>query len=264
VNPLTGRFAGTSGGNPELDVETAETITVGVVYRPSFLEGLTITVDYWDVQIEDAILAVGSGDILDGCFDSGNFPALGFCSQFSRRADGGLNDLTTGQINFARQEAEGIDFSVNYTFILGEDTFGANLVGSHQKTLDNFFNPLDLTDVNPEIGEVQLPETSGNLELSWERGPISVALQTTYQSKQSVDEIELVRGLNGNSALYGANGFFEESYIFDINASYQFDDSLNIYGGINNIADEQPYATQTAWPIGPRGRTVFVGLSYSL
>jgi iron complex outermembrane receptor protein len=264
VNPLTGRFAGTSGGNPELDVETAETITVGVVYRPSFLEGLTITVDYWDVQIEDAILAVGSGDILDGCFDSGNFPALGFCSQFSRRADGGLNDLTTGQINFARQEAEGIDFFVNYTFTLGEDTFGANLVGSHQKTLDNFFNPLDLTDVNPEIGEVQLPETSGNLELSWERGPISVALQTTYQSKQSVDEIELVRGLNGNSALYGANGFFEESYIFDINASYQFDDSLNIYGGINNIADEQPYATQTAWPIGPRGRTVFVGLSYSL
>lgn len=264
VNPLTGRFAGTSGGNPNLDVETAETLTVGVVFRPSFIEGLNVTLDYWDVQIEDAILAVDATDILSGCFDSPNFPNLGFCDQFTRRADGGLSDLTTGQVNFARQEAEGIDFSVAYSFDVGENTFGARFVGTHQKSLNNFFDPSDLTAVNPEIEEVQLPKTSGNLELSWERGPLNLALQTTYQSKQSVDEIELVRGLNGNQPLYGANGFFDEMYIVDINASYQFDDSITVYGGINNLADEQPYATQTAWPVGPRGRTLFLGLSYSL
>jgi iron complex outermembrane receptor protein len=264
VNPLTGRFAGTSGGNPELDVETAETLTFGIVFSPSFMEGLSMTIDYWDVQIEDAILAVGSGDILDGCFDSLNYPALGFCEQFSRRADGGLNDLTTGQINFARQEAEGIDFSINYAFDLGENTFGARLIGTHQKSLNNYFNPTDLSEVNPGIEEVQSPKTSGNFELSWERGPLSVAFQTTYQSKQSVDEIELVRGLNGNEPLYGSEGFFDESYIFDINATYQYDDSISIYGGVNNLADEQPYATQTAWPIGPRGRTLFLGLSFTM
>ena len=264
VNPLTGRFAGTSGGNPQLDVETAETLTFGVVFSPSFAEGLSMTIDYWDVQIADAILAVGSGDILDGCFDSSNYPALGFCEQFSRRADGALDDLTTGQINFARQEAEGIDFSINYIFDIGENTFGARLVGTRQKSLNNFFNPLDLTEVNPGIEEVQSPKTSGNLELSWERGPLNVALQTTYQSKQSVDQIELVRGLNGNQPLYGSAGFFDESYIFDINASYQYDDSISIYGGVNNLSDEQPYATQTAWPIGPRGRTLFLGLSFTM
>ena len=45
-------------------METADTDTIGVVLTPSFIEGLTITVDYWDVAIEDAISAVGAGDIL--------------------------------------------------------------------------------------------------------------------------------------------------------------------------------------------------------
>ena len=264
VNPLTARFAGTSGGNPDLEVETAKTLTLGFVYSPGFVEGLTVIVDYWDIQIEDAISAVGSNDILVGCLNSPNFPDVPFCDQFSRRADGGLNGLDTGQINYARQEAEGYDFSVNYTFTVGEDTFGARLVGTHQKSLNNFFNPLDLTEVNPEIREVQLPQTSGNLELSWERGPVAVALQTTYQSKQSVDEIEVVLGLNGNQALYGDNGFFDETYIFDVSASYEFDDSITIYGGVNNLADEEPFSTQRAWPVGPRGRTVFLGVNYSL
>jgi outer membrane receptor protein involved in Fe transport len=264
VNPLTARFAGTSGGNPELEVETAETITLGFVYSPSFVENLTFTLDYWDVQIDDAISAVGSSDILSGCLNSANFPDVPFCDQFSRRSDGGLNGLDTGQINFARQEAEGYDFSINYSFDVGENTFGARLVGSHQKSLDNFFNPLDLTEVNPEIEEVQTPETSGNLELSWERGPLAVALQTTYQSRQAVDEIELVLGLNGNQALYGDNGFFGETYIFDINASYEIDDSFTVYGGVNNIADEEPFSTQRAWPVGPRGRTVFLGVTYTM
>ncbi|MGQ8364869.1 TonB-dependent receptor domain-containing protein [Glaciecola sp. 1036] len=264
VNPLTGRFSGTSGGNPELDVETAETLTVGFVFRPTFLEGFTLTVDYWDLQIDDAILAVGSGDILNGCFDSASYPALGFCEQFTRRADGGLNDLTTGQINFARQEAEGYDVSASYEFTIEENQFGVSLVASHQKTLNNFFNPLDLTDVDPEIEQVQLPKTSGNIELSWARGPMYIALQTTYMSKQSVDEIELVRGLNGNNPLYGDAGFFDDVYIFDLGASYEIDDSFTVYGGINNISDEEPYSTQTAWPVGPRGRSLFLGVSYSM
>lgn len=264
TNPLTGRFAGTSGGNPELKVETAKTLTVGAVFAPSFIEGLTVTVDYWDVEIEDAIIAVASGDILDGCLNSENYPNLGFCDQFTRRADGGLNDLTTGQINFARQEAEGIDFSVNYTFNVGENEFGAAIVGTRQKTLNEYFNPLDLSDVNPGIEEVQLPKTSGNLTLSWERGPLSMAFQTTYQSRQSVDEIELVLGLNGNNPLYGSAGFFDEVYIHDFNASYVVDESVTVYGGINNLADEEPYATETAWPVGPRGRTIFLGVSYTM
>ncbi|MEL6726642.1 MAG: TonB-dependent receptor [Pseudomonadota bacterium] len=253
-NPLTGRFSGVSGGNPDLDVETAETLTVGAVVTPSFVDNLSFTVDYWEIEIEDAIAAVAAGDILDGCFDSADFPNVPFCGAFTRRADGGLNFLDSGTINFAKLEAKGFDFSANYSFDVGENTFGARLVASNQDTLDRFFNPLDLSVADPEVGEVQIPEWSGNLTLTWDRGPLSVALQTNYQDKQSVDEIEDID-------LYD-NPFFDETYVFDINASYEWNDSTSFYGGINNIADEEPFAIETAWPVGPRGRFFFVGVTY--
>ncbi|MEQ9316635.1 MAG: TonB-dependent receptor, partial [Henriciella sp.] len=119
VNPLTGRFGGTEGGNPGLDVETAETYTIGVVLTPSFIDGLSVTVDYWDVKIEDAISSVGAQDILNGCIDSTGFPNVQFCDLFQRRADGGLTFLESQQINFAALEASGYDFTVNYTFDVG-------------------------------------------------------------------------------------------------------------------------------------------------
>lgn len=272
VNPLTGRFSGTSGGNPDLYAETSESLTVGAVFTPSFVEGLSVTVDYWQIEIADAIDAVSSQDILNGCFDSGDFPNVPFCELFSRRGDGGLDDLTSGQINFASQEAEGIDFTASYSFDVGPNTFGARLVGSHQEKLDNFFNPLNLSETNSDVGEVQLPELSGNLALSWDRGPMSLGFQTTYQDKQTVDFIEAdsvladgtveQTGLERHLELYGDGAYFDETYIFDINGSYEFNEKLSIYGGINNVTDVEPFATQTAWPVGPRGRFYFVGITY--
>ncbi|MFC3094913.1 outer membrane cobalamin receptor protein [Alteromonas sediminis] len=263
LNPLTARFSGTSGGNPELDVETAETLTLGAVFTPSFVEGLTITLDYWDVEIEDAIAAVGAADILDGCYDSTNFPNLGFCDQFVRRSDGGLSDLTTGEINYARVEAEGIDFSINYTFSVDENDFGISLVGTRQKSLNRYFNPLDPNDVNVVLEEIQVPKTSGNISFDWSRGPLSATFQTTYQSRQAYGAVENSLGINGASVLYdNGGGFFGSTVIHDINVSYQLDENTTVFGGINNLADKSPFAIEEAWPTGPRGRTLFLGVNY--
>lgn len=263
TNPLTARFSGVSGGNPDLEVETAETFTVGGIYRPSFVDGLSITLDYWDIQIEDAISAISSADLLRGCADTvAPFPSSPFCASTARRADGGLTFLESGQINFAKLEASGIDLAVNYSFDVGVNTFTASLVGSQQEKLDRFFNPLEPDSVDPELMEIQRPEFSGNLALGWERGPWQVGLQTTYQSEQAVDEIEDVLGLNGNADLYGADGFFDETYIFDVNASFEHSESLTFYGGINNLADEEPFSTEFAWPVDPRGRFFFLGVTY--
>ncbi len=254
-NPLTGRFGGVSGGNPNLFEETAETFTIGAVFEPSFLEGFSLTVDYWDIKIDQAIATISAEDILEGCLDSSNYPNLDFCSLYTRRADGGLNFLDSSRINFAALEASGVDFAANYGFEYGENLFGVALVGSYQEKLDRFFNVLDPTDVNPDIEEVQLPELSGNLTLSWARGPLSTALQTTYQSRQFAADIK-------DFDLLGDAGFFDEVFIFDANASYEFNENISIYGGVNNIADEEPFSTQTAWPVGPRGRFFFFGVNY--
>ncbi|OUY00081.1 TonB-dependent receptor [Ponticaulis sp.] len=258
-NPITGRFSGVSGGNEDLDPETANSLTVGAVFQPSFVENLTFTVDYWEVEIEDAIRSVGASDILEGCLDSQSFPSVPFCGQYTRSTGGsslgGLNGLTSGQINFASLEASGVDFSASYSFDYMDNTFGARLVGSYQEKLDQYYNPLDSSDVNPAVGEMMLPELSGNLLLSWERGPMTLGLQTTYQDEQSVAGIEDID-------LYGQYAFFDETFIFDLTGSYEFNERISFFGGINNLADEEPFSTQTAWPVGPRGRYFFMGFNY--
>jgi outer membrane receptor protein involved in Fe transport len=265
LNPLTARFSGTQGGNTELDVETAETITFGTVYRPSFVDGLTVTIDYWSVEIEEAIAAVGASQILDGCYDSESFPNAPFCDLFTRRADGGLNNLTAQEQNFARTEAEGIDFSVSYAISIDENNFGIDVVGTRQKVLNLFFNPLDLNEVDIEVEERQVPKTSGNVNLSWNRGDLNLALQTTYQSRQAYNEVENSLGLNGDAILYGpGGGFFGSTVLHDINVSYQLDDGLVLFGGVNNVADKSPFITQEAWPTGPRGRTFFFGVNFTM
>ena len=253
-NPLTARFSGVSGGNPELQEETSESFTVGAVFTPSFVDGLSITLDYWTIEITEAIAAVAADDILDGCYDSADFPNVPFCDQFTRRDDGGLNFLESGQVNFAQLEATGYDLAASYTFDYGPNDFGIAVVGSYQETLDLFFNPLDLSEVNPEVGEIQRPEYSGNVTFSWARGPISARTQVSYQDRQSVDEIEDVD-------LYDTP-YFDETYIVDVNASYEINEKFSMYGGINNLTDEEPFSTQTAWPVGPRGRYFFLGLTY--
>lgn len=261
VNPLTGRFAGVSGGNQDLNAETAETFTLGAVITPRFLDGFSVTIDYWNIEINDAIAAVSSEDILQGCLDSEDYPGIGFCDAYERRQDGGLTFLESGQINFARLEASGIDFAAGYSFDVGANTFGARVVGSYQETLDRFFNPLNLDEVNPDVGDIRIPELSGNVTLTWDRGPLNVGLQMLYQDQQAVDEIDGFEPIDG-PLRYGDAAFFDETYIFDANASYQLTDTLTIFGGVNNITNEEPFATQTAWPVGPRGRYFFAGLTY--
>ena len=272
-NPLTGRFSGTSGGNPDLEAETADTFTIGAVFTPTFLTGFTLTADYWDIQIDDAIAAVAAGDILRGCYDSADFPNVPFCGQFERRGDGGLTDLTSGSINFARLEASGVDVAASYGFDVGANAFDINVVGSFQEKLDRFFNPLDLDEVDPELREVQIPEVSGNVSLGWSRGPIRLGGQMSYQSNQFMGEItaaqaaaELGTDLVSLTHFETYRGTDEtgESYIFDLNARYEYNDQLSVYGGVNNVTDEIPFINQTAWPVSPRGRFVFLGVNFKM
>ena len=91
-----------------------------------------------------------------------------------------------------------------------------------------------------------------------------MGVQTIYQSKQSVDEIESVLGLGVNQARYGDAGFFDSVIIADLYGNYRSNDELSLFAAINNVTDEEPYATQTAWPVGPRGRTFVFGFSLSM
>ncbi len=265
-DPLSASFGGITGGNPNLTEETADTYTIGAVFRPAgFLDGFSMSVDYWDISIDDAISAVTSQDIVDGCYQGAALnPA--FCSLFTRNTDpasaqyGGFNFLRSTAVNFARFETNGYDFMAKYIFDLGDHNFEVAVQGTSVDTLDYYTNPSDLTEIDPELGEVNRPELAGNIYLTWRWNDLRIGLQSQYVGEQLVSFVEIETA----KTLYGDSVFMGETWLHDLNASYRVNDEIMVYGGVNNLTNESPFATDRAWPASPRGRYYFFGLSYQM
>jgi len=101
------------GSNPLVKPEVGKTFTWGVVYDPSWLPGLSTSVDVWKVALKDTIGEIGTQVIIDQCFQFGRF-----CNLFTRDTQTGgtgdinfVNNLTQ---NIGRVDTRGVDFSVKY------------------------------------------------------------------------------------------------------------------------------------------------------
>ena len=255
TNPLTARFAGSEGGNPDLQEETARTITVGAVLAPRFAPGLVLSADYYDITIKDAIAAVGAQDILDSCYDSSTFPNQ-YCGLFERRADGGLSFLRQTQLNFGRVETAGIDLSINYSRSVGPVDLALGINGTWVDRLDHFFDPGDPTLVDPELGELGRPEWTATGSTSIGYGPVTLNYSLQWIGRQAMDRVEVETA----DIITGPAGFADDTFAHDISVSYDMRSLATVYAGVNNLTDVTPYRTNLAYPVSPMGRAFFVGL----
>jgi hypothetical protein len=265
ADPLSASFGGLTGGNPDLTEETAETITYGFVYQPSFLDGFSITVDYWDIQIDDAIESVTGQNIVDGCYQGASLNAA-FCGALGRNTDpgspqfGGFNFLRSSDVNFAQLKTDGYDLSASYSFDISEHNFEIAVTGTKVNDINFFTNPTDLNQVDVELSEINRPEIAGNVALGWNWGALSVGWQSQYLGEMLESGLEVDTALS----LYGPSVFIKETWIHDLNATYLRSDQLTVFGGINNVTQETPFITTNAFPASPRGRMMFLGGTYSL
>jgi iron complex outermembrane recepter protein len=265
VDPLSGFFGGITGGNPLLQEETAETLTVGFVFQPEFLQGFSLTVDYWDISIADAIQPVSAQNIVDGCYQG---PSLNpnFCPLSERNTDpnsvqfGGFNFLRQTTINFVKIETSGVDLSAVYQFDLGMHGFEVIVQGTSVNEINNFDNPLNTDSVNPDLLELGRPELAGNVYLNWMWGDLRVGWQSQYIGEMLFGDIEVKTA----EALYGRSVFQDAFWQHDINARYLLNDSIMIYGGVKNLTDERPFITERAYPASPRGSFFYLGVEYSI
>src|SRR3546814_3764601 len=88
----------TAGGNPELDVETADSYTLGLVVTPPQVPGLAITADYYHIKITDAITLPTPNDVFGPCFEEGDAAA---CALIRRNPlNGSLKDRKSTRLNY--------------------------------------------------------------------------------------------------------------------------------------------------------------------
>ncbi|WP_026376938.1 TonB-dependent receptor domain-containing protein [Aestuariibacter salexigens] len=262
TDPLSAAFPGVTGGNPDLIEETADTTTIGFVWTPGGFDGFNLTIDYWSIEIEDAISTVSSDDIVNGCY-SGPTLNENFCQLFTRNTNsssaqfGGLNFLRSTDVNFARLETTGYDFSASYDFSIEAHDFSVEVSGTKVNEIDQFTNPLDPTDLNPELKEVNRPEWAGNIFLTWSFEDIRIGWQSQYMSEQLVSFVEIEEFNRGE---FDDSVMMDAFWQHDLNLSYTIDENTSVYAGINNVTDEEPFITNFAYPASPRGRFIFAGV----
>ena len=154
---------GVSGGNPDLEVETADTYTVGVVLEPQtsnpWLANLQVSVDWYDIEIKDAIALVDSGDFVARCYDRTFNPQFSagneYCSYFARDTTSGeITDAKSLLRNIAGYRTSGIDVQVDWRYPLGPGQLGLNWLIGYVDTFEEL--------LGPGIEPLQTVGTAGN------------------------------------------------------------------------------------------------------
>jgi outer membrane receptor protein involved in Fe transport len=271
TDPLTGRFAGVTSGNPDLGEERARTFTIGTVLTPRFAPNLIVSADYFRIDLDDAIESVDSQDIVNNCYDDPNGIDNDFCGLFTRNRNDasptvlGLNFLRQSQLNIGKKVVSGIDFEATYQ--LGLEALGApgwgdlqlRLYGSRLFKLDDSPNKDDPSFVNPELREIRRPQWVINNSLQWHRGKLMVNYFLTFLGRQGLDDVEV-------ESAYSTfvNPMADRYFIHDLAASYEVIKNMTLFGGVNNITGVDPIATSTSYPVSPMGRTFFVGVNSRL
>lgn len=267
---------GLQGGNPDLDEEVAETITIGAVYQPSWLDGLTLVADYWDITIEDAISTVSAQQILDRCVDSPNGPNEQFCSLIDRNDDFDITNILSIQQNLAALEASGIDFEARYATDLVDVApfLQANSWAQGQLTLSGVATyleerkefPFQNEDVADFFeGELGDPEWAANLSVGYALNDLQVRWETRFiQSQILYDRSEI-------SPTTPEQVFFDETgdvFYHDVQVRQRFGDRFEAYAGVDNLFDQEPPALLSGGGEGSAiydaiGRRFYVGLNAS-
>lgn len=99
------------GGNPNLLPEKAESKTLGLVWSPGFLEGFDVSLDWWNIELEDTISGLSGQAIANRCIREGD---AGACALITRGANGTIVDLLSSGLNIGSGEVEGYDMTLGY------------------------------------------------------------------------------------------------------------------------------------------------------
>ncbi|MEN5364460.1 TonB-dependent receptor domain-containing protein [Brevundimonas intermedia] len=262
-DPLKGQTVYTlnnGGGNPNLAPETADTLTLGLTYSPPSIPGLNMSVDYYNIKIDDVITTIAPQDLVSRCFN-GN---TALCANVDRDASGNLIRTRSTYVNLAEYQTDGIDAEVSYSS--PTDLWVPGATGRVQMRLvGTWVNSLTTDDGISEIEYVKsqgyafglgVPELRVNASLGWQGEVFGANLRARYISEgvynstvnivnNDIDAFTYVDlGLTADLAHYGAEG-------------------VELYANATNLFDKSPPDGSLFSPYyDVVGRYVTVGARY--
>ena len=239
-----------SQGNPNLKPEIARTLTLGGIWRPSFLPGFSASVDFYRIKINDQIDQLGSGEVNQRCESSGGTdPLCDFIIRpfpFENRTDANFPiSISRVPFNQASAVTYGFDYELNYrmdldgVFSSEPSTLDLRLIGNHV--------PSFVTQTSAGAEKVQLAGVAGggvardriNASAQFSEGPFSFGMNVRFIGVMYYDK---------DPATFITNNRLAPVAYLGANISYDLDvgqNTVTLFANANNITDHFGFAPGT-------------------
>lgn len=234
----------TNQSNPDLKPETSTSRTVGLVWSPRWVEGLDISLDWYQYKIDNLIITDSVNRILRDCYVLGDASR---CAGISRAPDGHIDGITYGVTNLGRMETQGYDLGIRYR--LPELAIGqikvdwqTSYVSQYDEEGTNAQGDKIMVGRVGEVGDSSVFRVRSTVGLDWEKGDWGVRYGLRYYSamKEScipnrpcTDPDRYANGEPSAIRKVGSNTFH------DLQARWQAPWDATISVGANNLFNHQ-------------------------
>jgi len=243
----------TSGGNPDLREEKSDSYTLGGILQPRWIPGLSISVDYFNITVNNVISSVDAQDIANLCYDS---PSLNnqFCGLFTRAGAAGgpagevpfqilEGSLLQRSLNFAKLKSSGIDTQINYDHVFDWGRINLSAYWTHTLKRSDYTNPSDPSFQDVLLGELNYPSDEIKLDASFKRGKFTFGYGLRWLDKMYVNTYEDYNSVNGlppQNADYAPIKKYPDVFYHDVRLGLDVNDNFNFYIGADNITNRMP------------------------
>jgi len=224
------------GGNPLVEPEDADTVTVGIVFEPAFLEGFSATIDYFDIKIDNAINAVDGSDQLRLCYTDPTVYAE-FCNSFIRDSiTSQVVFLNKRPVNAANEQVTGIDYAFNYNREIAGFDSSFSILATNLLTHENQANPA----AEVEILRGKITADRGSFA-KWRMNMSAKVYAEKWSAGWSVRMIGEADDENGGGPIGSS---VDNIFYHSLHYSYDVSEKLKLSLGVDNLFDEEaPFIT---------------------
>ncbi|PZQ59447.1 MAG: TonB-dependent receptor [Phenylobacterium zucineum] len=249
----TGLVTVTSGGNADLRNELSETVTWGIAFQPSYIPGLTFTVDRIQVDLTDGLSSFTPASFAATCYDSTTQP-VDICATFQRNAQGWIVAARQTTFNAGKVLYRGEVYNFSYRFPIGrffdDADFGTLEVATEATHTTRLLTSVTGFDSNRSDGTTATPDWRVRGDLRYSRGPLRLFYSVYY--------LPSVKAAFTDTIETNPVPIVKANYTHTISGQYDYR-NFTFRAGVNNLTNEMPsFPTRTYGDIF--GRQYFFGV----
>ena len=253
-----------AGGNPDLEPETGHSFGAGLIYTPGWAEGLSASIDFFQVELNGFIWQTNPDQVLFECAEHGLREA---CEDIRRFPDGRIEQVTTLTRNFGGLQTRGVDFAIDWGVTTRFGEVNSSLLASYLDRWDE--QPFTGGEVFHYAGTfpgAAFPRWRALGSVDWQHGRWTAGYAAEYIGSYA----QLVEATPFGAAFVPFTRQVESVLYHDVEGQYEFDTGVSVRAAVTNVTNEDPpfvhlasAANTDAGTYRLLGRTYFLELRYA-